>query len=216
MPVKMNIPQRLNKIFRTLLETFGPRNWWPGETPLEVIIGAVLTQNTSWKNVERAIGNLKTKKLLDIRRLYDVAPLLLAGVIRPAGYFNIKAARLKNIIRLLYEHYDGSIDRLSSVDVHDLRKILLSINGIGPETADSILLYALGKPVFVVDAYTKRFLKNHRIYNGEGYADIQTYFMEHLPADVYLFNEFHALIVYLCQNYCKKIPLCHECPLKNV
>jgi endonuclease-3 related protein len=212
----MNIPQRLNKIFRTLLETFGPRNWWPGETPLEVIIGAVLTQNTSWKNVERAIGNLKTKKLLDIRRLYDVSPLLLAGAIRPAGYFNIKAARIKNVIRMLHEHYDGNIERLSSVDVHDLRKILLSINGIGPETADSILLYALGKPVFVVDAYTKRFLKNHRLYNKEDYADIQTYFMEHLPADVYLFNEFHALIVYLCQNYCKKIPLCHECPLKNV
>jgi len=212
----MNIPQRLNKIFHILLESFGPRNWWPGETPLEVIIGAVLTQNTSWKNVERAIGNLKTKKLLDIRRLYDVAPLLLAGAIRPAGYFNIKAARIKNVIRMLHEHYDGNIERLSSVDVHDLRKILLSINGIGPETADSILLYALGKPVFVVDAYTKRFLKNHRLYNGESYADIQTYFMEHLPADVYLFNEFHALIVYLCQNYCKKIPLCHECPLKNV
>jgi endonuclease-3 related protein len=216
MPARMNVPQRLNKIFRVLLESFGPRHWWPGETPLEVIIGAVLTQNTSWKNVERAITNLKTKKLLDIKRLYNVDPVVLAGVIRPAGYFNIKAARLKNIIRLLYEHYDGSIDRLSSVDPDDLRRILLSINGIGPETADSILLYALGKPVFVVDAYTKRFLKNHRIYNGEGYADIQTYFMEHLPADVYLFNEFHALIVCLCQSYCKKVPLCRECPLKNI
>jgi len=212
----MNVPQRLNKIFRILLESFGPRNWWPGETPLEVIIGAVLTQNTSWKNVERAITNLKTKKLLDIKRLYNVDPLVLAGAIRPAGYFNIKAARLKNVIRLLYEHYDGSIERLSSVDLDDLRRILLSINGIGPETADSILLYALGKPVFVVDAYTKRFLKNHRLYNWEDYADIQTYFMEHLPADVYLFNEFHALIVCLCQNYCKKVPLCRECPLKNI
>jgi endonuclease-3 related protein len=212
----MNIPQRLNKIFRILLETFGPRNWWPGETPLEVIIGAVLTQNTSWKNVERAIGNLKTKKLLDIKKLYNITPSLLAEIIRPAGYFNIKAARIKNVIKVLYEHYNSNIERLSSVDIHELRRIVLAINGIGPETADSILLYALGKPIFVVDAYTKRFLKNHRLYDGESYADVQAYFMKHLPSDVYLFNEFHALIVYLCQSYCKKTPLCRECPLKNV
>lgn len=212
----MNTPQKLNKIFHILLETFGPRNWWPGETPLEVIIGAVLTQNTSWKNVERAIKNLKTKKQLDVKRLYDIAPSLLAEIIRPAGYFNIKARRLKNVITVLHEHYNGNIERLSSLGVQELRSILLAINGIGPETADSIMLYALNKPVFVVDAYTKRFLKNHRLYNGDGYEDCQDYFMKNLPADVYLYNEFHALIVFLCQKYCKKTPICHECPLKNV
>ncbi len=212
----MNIPQRLLKIFRTLLEAFGPRKWWPGETPLEVIIGAVLTQNTSWKNVERAIGNLKTRKLLDVKKLYDIDPLLLAELIRPAGYFNIKAKRLKSVITALYENCNGNIENLLPVDVNKLRTMFLSINGIGPETADSILLYALGKPVFVVDAYTKRFLKNHRLFKKEGYADIQTYFTKNLPTDVYLFNEFHALIVCLCQNYCKKVPLCHECPLRNV
>jgi len=176
----MNTPQKLNKIFHILLETFGPRNWWPGETPLEVIIGAVLTQNTSWKNVERAIKNLKTKKQLDVKRLYDIAPSLLAEIIRPAGYFNIKARRLKNVVAVLYEHYSGDIERLASLGVSELRNILLAINGIGPETADSIMLYAFDKPVFVVDAYTKRFLKNHRLYNGESYEDVQAYFMKNL------------------------------------
>ncbi|HOE18282.1 MAG TPA: endonuclease III domain-containing protein [Syntrophorhabdaceae bacterium] len=211
----MNTQQRLNNIFRILLEAFGPRKWWPGETQLEVIVGAMLTQNTSWKNVERAIRNLKAKKLLDIKRLYYAAPALLSDVIRPAGYFNIKARRLKNVVAVLYEHYSGDIERLASLGVSELRNILLAINGIGPETADSIMLYAFDKPVFVVDAYTKRFLKNHRLYNGESYEDVQAYFMKNLPADVYLYNEFHALIVLLCQRYCKKTPMCHECPLRN-
>lgn len=208
--------QRLLDIFHLLLERFGRRNWWPGDTPLEIIIGAVLTQNTSWKNVEKAIGNLKSAGLMDIRRLYEVQADVLAGHIRSSGYYNLKSKRLKNLINVIYEEYTSSIDMLKHNGTYILRRRLLDIKGIGEETADSILLYALDKPVFVVDAYTKRFLKNHGLYEGNYlYSDIQRFFMENIPTDVYIFNEFHALIVALCQQYCLKDPKCGECPLKD-
>lgn len=208
--------QRLLDIFHLLLERFGKRNWWPGDTPLEIIIGAVLTQNTSWKNVEKAIGNLKSAGLMDIRRLHEVQADVLAAHIRSSGYYNLKSIRLKNIINVIYDEYDASIDILKYNGTDILRKRLLGIKGIGEETADSILLYALDKPVFVVDAYTKRFLKNHGLYGGHcRYRDVQGFFMENLPADLYIFNEFHALIVALCQQYCLKVPKCGECPLKD-
>lgn len=211
----MNTAQRLLKIFNILLESFGKRHWWPGETPLEIIVGAVLTQNTSWKNVEKAIQNMKKECVLDIEALYYIDPERLSEIIRPSGFFNIKTKRLKNIINVIYHDYDASIENMMDIDVKKLRHSLLDINGIGPETADSILLYALNKPVFVVDAYTKRFLKNHKLYNADGdYHAIQGYFMEHLPVDIYLFNEFHALIVHLGKNYCKKTPACRGCPLE--
>lgn len=215
--------ERLLNIFHTLLNAFGKRNWWPGDTPLEIIVGAVLTQNTAWKNVEKAINNLKKEDLLTIKGLYHVDSKTLAEIIKPSGFFNIKTKRLKNIIKVLYENFNSSIENLNKIETDKLREILLGISGIGKETADSILLYALNRPVFVVDAYTKRFIENHnppimdkRDFDKNSYDDIQRFFMEHLPLDTYIFNEFHALLVYLCQRYCKKIPECDACPLKGI
>jgi endonuclease III related protein len=212
----MNRNQKLLTIFNTLLTTFGKRNWWPGETTIEIMVGAVLTQNTSWKNVEKAIGNMKREGLLDMGRLQDIDVQRLSEVIRPAGFFNIKSRRLKNFVEVMCSRFGGRIESLSAVATNELRSILLDIKGIGPETADSILLYALERPVFVVDAYTKRFLKNHRLYDGnDDYHSIQEYFMKNLPSETYLFNEFHALIVRLAQVYCRKVPLCSSCPLRD-
>ena len=211
----MSTDQRLLKIFNTLLTSFGSRHWWPGETPLEVIVGAVLTQNTSWKNVEKAIGNLKKEGVLNVGSLYFISKERLGEIIRPSGFFNIKSNRLKNIINVIYNDFNSTIENMMNCEIDSLRKVLLGINGIGPETADSILLYALNKPVFVVDAYTKSFLKNHKLYNGDdGYDNVQKFFMNNLPSDTYLFNEFHALIVHLCQVNCKKMPGCKGCPLE--
>jgi endonuclease-3 related protein len=208
--------RRLLKIFQILLAHFGKRHWWPGETPLEVIVGAVLTQNTSWKNVEKAIDNMKKEEILSVEKLYGISVEQLGEIIRPSGFFNIKSKRLKNIVNVIYDKYNAKIENMLNVETDLLRALLLSVNGVGPETADSILLYALNKPVFVVDAYTKRFLKNHKLYNGYGdYHDIQIFFMEHLPSDTYLFNEFHALIVCLCQIHCRKVSVCTGCPLEE-
>jgi len=210
----MTTEQRLLSIFKSLLSSFGRRNWWPGETELEIIVGAILTQNTSWKNVEKAINNMKARGVLDIDALQLISNKDLGEIIKSSGFYKQKSDRLKRIINMLHDYYDKSIDKLKLIDTHHLRNLLLNINGIGPETADSILLYALNRPIFVVDAYTKRFLKNHRLFNGDWkYNDIQQYFMSNLPPDTYLFNEFHALIVYLCQTYCKKVPECCSCPL---
>jgi endonuclease-3 related protein len=212
----MTTEQRLLNIFRTLLSSFGKRNWWPGETELEIIVGAILTQNTSWKNVEKAIDNMKAQGVLDVDTLHTITKDQLGEIIKQSGFYNQKSIRLKLFINVLHENFNKSIDNLKYYDTDDLRNLLLGINGIGPETADSILLYALNRPVFVVDAYTKRFLKNHRLYHGNGkYDDVQQFFMTNLPHDTYLFNEFHALIVCLCQNYCKKVPDCGLCPLKK-
>lgn len=208
--------QRLLKIFDILLETFGKRHWWPGETALEVIVGAVLTQNTSWKNVEKAIENLKSAGLMDLDRLHEVDDALLARHIRSSGYYNLKTKRLKNIVNVIHDEYGASIERLRNNGTTNLREKLLGIKGIGEETADSILLYALDKPVFVIDAYTKRFLVSHGLYGGPyRYGDMQAFFMNNLPSDTYLFNEYHALIVALCQSHCLKVPRCGECPLKG-
>ena len=214
-PVK-NTQQRLLNIFNMLLNSFGKRNWWPGETELEIIVGAVLTQNTSWKNVEKAINNLKHHNALDIKTLYKMDRETLAHIIKPSGFYNIKSNRLKNIINVIYNEYSSNILELNKLDILNVREKLLEINGIGKETADSIILYALNKPIFVIDVYTKRFLKNHRIYDEQNdYDTLQEFFMRNLPADTYLFNEFHASIVYLCQNFCKKVPLCSKCPLER-
>jgi endonuclease III related protein len=214
-PVK-NTQQRLVNIFNTLLESFGRRNWWPGETELEIIVGAVLTQNTSWKNVEKAIDNLKQHNALDIETLYKMDKKTLALIIKSSGFYNIKSNRLKNLINVIYDDYLSNISNLKMLSVLEVRNRLLAVNGIGKETADSIILYALNKPIFVIDVYTKRFLKNHRIYDGQNdYDAIQDFFMRNLPENTYLFNEFHALIVYLCQNFCKKMPLCNKCPLEK-
>lgn len=208
--------KRLLNIFHTLLESFGKRNWWPGETEIEIIIGAVLTQNTSWKNVEKAITNLRKHNALDINTLHGMDRERLADIIKPSGFYNIKSTRLKNIIKVIHDDFSGNINELKEINILKMRGKLLGINGIGRETADSIILYALNKPIFVIDAYTKRFLTNHGIHDGDkGYDELQELFMKNLPHDTYLFNEFHALIVCLCQSFCKKVPLCKGCPLEK-
>ncbi|MCG2747852.1 MAG: endonuclease III domain-containing protein [Desulfobulbaceae bacterium] len=205
-------------IYTTLLDHFGPQQWWPGETPFEVMVGAVLTQNTNWTNVSRAIGNLREENLLSLAALASLPEAVLADKIRPSGYFNLKARRLKNLLALISrEEPAGDLDRFFSLETISLREKLLSVKGIGPETADSILLYAAQKPVFVVDTYTYRMLTRHGLIGEEtDYAEMQDLFVDSLPADVKLFNEFHALIVRLGKEYCKKSrPRCRECPLRQ-
>ncbi len=208
--------QRLEGMFTKLLNHFGPQHWWPGETELEVIAGAVLTQNTNWKNVEKAILNLKERGLLSPDRLNALSVSELAQLIRPVGYYNIKAKRLKNLIDFLRECYELDLTRLLNKETDTLRQELLSVNGIGPETADSILLYAAQRPVFVVDAYTHRILKRHGMTDEQtDYHELQSLFMDHLPEDTSLFNELHALIVKTGKEYCRRKPLCHLCPLQE-
>lgn len=209
---------RLLRIFDLLLEYFGQRHWWPGDTPLEVSVGAILTQNCAWGNVEKAIDNLKGRALLELDALHRIGTDELAEIIRPSGFYNVKSKRLKSFTKVLVDEYDGSFEVLRGYGLQPLRERFLAINGIGPETADSILLYALEKPIFVIDAYTKRFVTNHGLFeagNDVAYDDLQLLFMDHLPHDTYLYNEFHALIVRLCQTYCKKVPRCEQCPLKG-
>jgi endonuclease III related protein len=208
--------RELMEMFDLMLAHFGPRKWWPAETPLEMIVGAVLTQNTSWKNVEKAIANLKWKGLLSVTGLHAMTPGDLAEEIRPAGYFNVKAKRLKNFIAFIVERYDADLSALLADATGRLREGLLSVKGIGPETADSILLYAAHRPVFVIDAYTYRILARHGMVDeSAGYEALQSLFTDHLPDDAGLFNEFHALIVHTGKAYCRRTPRCKECPLES-
>ena len=207
---------RLTEMFAALSNHFGPQHWWPAQTELEVIVGAVLTQNTNWKNVEKALINLKEKDLLSIHHLHALPVAELAQLIRPAGYYNIKAKRLKNLIDFIAERYHSDLTELLDEETESLRQGLLSVNGIGPETADSILLYAAHRPVFVVDAYTHRILSRHGMTDEQNdYHQLQALFMDHLPDDPSLFNEFHALIVMTGKEYCRRKPLCHLCPLQD-
>ncbi len=208
---------RLQEIFTTLFKHFGPQNWWPGDTPFEVMIGAVLTQNTNWNNVSRAIDNLKSYNLLSFETIENIPVEILAEHIRPSGYFNQKAIRLKNLLQAIRETHEGDLDAFFSASTSDLREQLLKVKGIGPETADSILLYAAQKPIFVVDAYTFRILSRHDLVeDGMDYHELQNLFMDSLPEDVALFNEYHALLVKLGKDFCKKgKPLCPNCPLEN-
>jgi len=204
--------------FDALYGAFGPQKWWPGSTRFEVIVGAILTQNTAWSNVEKAIGALKKEGLLSPEGLYSLEPERLASLIRPSGYFNIKAKRLRNFLEFLFREAGGSVARLfSAKNAEGLRERILSVNGIGPETADSILLYAGKRPEFVVDAYTRRVFTRHGlVHEKAGYEEIKALFMDNLPADVALFNEYHALIVKLGKDYCRpRSPLCEDCPLRD-
>ena len=208
--------KRLIEMYDLLFANFGPQNWWPAETELEVMIGAILTQNTAWINVEKAISNLKNRDLVSLERLASLSIEDLAREIRPAGYYNIKAKRLKNLISFIFDQYDGNLAGLLQEESGRLREGLLSVNGVGPETADSIILYAAKKPLFVVDAYTHRILNRHAMAGEDTtYNDLQGLFMDHLPEDAPLFNEFHALIVLTGKHYCRKKPLCEDCPLKQ-
>ncbi len=207
--------EQLLEIYRLLFDFFGPQHWWPGETPFEIAVGAVLTQNTSWSNVERAIANIKAAGCLDACKLHDLDTGELETLIRPAGYFRVKAKRLRNFTTWLCNQYGGDIRNLEGVPTPRLREELLGISGIGPETADSILLYALNRPVFVVDTYTARVMVRHGLISPEGldYHQLQDLFMSNLEPDAALFNEFHALLVMAGKDYCKPHPRCQSCPL---
>ncbi|MFN4196669.1 MAG: endonuclease III domain-containing protein [Caldimicrobium sp.] len=206
----------LKDIFNTLVEFFGIQNWWPAETPFEVCVGAILTQNTNWKNVEKAIDNLKRNNLLSPEALYSISQEELAKLIRPCGFYQLKAKRLKNFVEFFVKEYNGDIEKLKAEDLERLREKLLHIKGLGKETVDSILLYALDKPIFVVDAYTHRILNRHGLVDEEiSYDELQEFFHSNLSRDVNLYKEYHALFVVCGKNYCKKNqPRCELCPLK--
>jgi len=206
--------EQLLTIYHNLLDQIGPRNWWPADSPFEVIIGAILTQNTAWKNVEKAIENLKKNNLLSPKSLFAVPINSLAELIRSSGYYNQKAKKIKNFLDYFIHTYSGSIDLIKQQKTEILREELLAINGIGPETADAILLYALQKPIFVVDSYTRRIFSRHNwFYEDISYQEMQDFFMDKLEKNVALFNEFHALIDYIGHYFCKKNPNCVSCPL---
>ena len=178
------------------------------------MVGAILTQNTAWTNVEKAISALKDRNLLSPAALFRIDEEVLAEIIRPSGYYHVKAQRLKSLVGFLLEEYSGSIERMCAETLPVLREKLLGVRGIGPETADSILLYACRKPVFVSDAYTQRILQRHGLIPGDtDVTQIRTLFMTHLPHNVSLFNQFHALLVYTGKTFCRKIPKCSPCPL---
>jgi len=209
--------ETLHRIYQKLSQEFGPQHWWPARTKFEVIVGAILTQNTNWGNVEKAIHRLKAAGALSGRALRDIPVTKLAALIKPAGYFNVKARRLKNFMRFFFDEYHGSLKAMAREELPQMRHKLLKVNGIGPETADSILLYALDKPVFVVDAYTKRFLCRHNLVSPKAdYHQIQELFTTHFDEDIPFFQEYHALIVALGKNYCKPTPLCEPCPLNRI
>jgi len=204
----------LQELYQRLWEAFGPQGWWPGETPFEVAVGAILTQNTNWGNAARAIAALKSRDLLEPQALHDLPETDLARLIRPAGYYNLKARRIRNFLDFLANHYENSMARLAAADLASLRSALLTIKGIGPETADSILLYALNKPTFVVDAYTFRILSRHGLIpEACPYEELRQLFMEHLPTQVPLYQEYHALLVRLGKEWCRPQPRCAPCPV---
>lgn len=210
----MTTREKLKRMYDLLEAAFGPQHWWPGETAFEVMVGAVLTQNTNWKNVEKAIGNLKSRGLLSPEKLHAMRVGEVASLIRPAGYYNVKAKRLKNLVDWLVDEFGGDVERMSAAGLAELREKLLAVRGVGRETGDSILLYAARKPTFVVDTYTYRVLLRHALIDESAeYDEIKEMFESDLPAEVELYGEFHALLVRVGKTYCRKIPRCEECPL---
>lgn len=214
----MSTAETLHQMYERMLGQLGPQHWWPAETPFEVMVGAILTQNTNWKNVERAIDNLKRAGMLSLSALSELPLALLAEYIRPAGYYNIKAGRLKNLLNHIVERHGADVQAFLNQPLAGFREQLLSVKGIGRETADSILLYASGLPIFVVDAYTHRILSRHNLIDEDcSYETIQELFMDHLESEAPLYNEFHALLVKVGNLYCKKKnPDCAACPLQGL
>ncbi len=209
---------RIFKIYKRLYAYYGPQFWWPGDTRFEIVVGAVLTQNTAWRNVEKAIRNLKAKNLLTLKKLVRLPVTKLAELIRPTGFYNLKAQRLHNLLVFLFQNYSQETDLVSMnrLPTQRLRKDLLSVKGIGEETADSILLYAFNRPVFVVDAYTRRIFSRHHCFSYKTpYSEIQRFFVQSLPKRTKIYNEYHALIVRLAKDHCKKVPVCNNCPIFN-
>ena len=209
------LSDKLKQIYKLLLKAYGPQKWWPAESSLEVMVGAVLTQNTNWQGVEKAIANLKRVNLLDPHKLKAIPTEELSRLIKPAGYFNLKARRLKNLIGMVVEAYGGDLVAMGQTETAQLRQELLLVNGVGPETADSILLYAFHRPIFVVDTYTYRVTNRHALVEEEvNYQALQAFFMQHLPLDVDMFNEYHALLVKVGKLHCKRKARCEGCPLE--
>ncbi len=207
----------LKEVYDRLYVAYGPQHWWPADSPFEVIVGAVLVQNTSWQNVCKAIDGLRRHDLLEPQALHDVPLDELEELIRPAGYYRIKARRLHNLLDFLVGRYHGSLETMFGTGLPALREQLLEVSGIGPETADSILLYAGGLPTFVVDAYTHRVMARHNwLPFDTDYYQIQDHFHSGLPEDASLFNEYHALLVEVGKQHCRKRPLCAGCPLADL
>lgn len=211
----MNSRTSIRDIYRKLFAAYGQQHWWPGDSRFEIMVGAVLTQNTAWINVERAIANLKLARMLVPEKILAAHPRRLAGLLKPSGYFNVKARRLRAMCRWLVEQ--GGVRRLAKMSTAELRHALLSVNGIGPETADDILLYAFERPVFVIDAYTHRIFNRLGVSRGdEDYETLRRMFEGALDADVQLFNEYHALIVVHGKDVCRTRPQCARCCLAPV
>lgn len=209
---------RLKDIYQRLYQHFGPRHWWPAETPLEVIVGAILTQNVAWKNVEKAITNLKGADMLSCQAIRNTPAEEIEPLIRSTGYYRVKTRKLKAFMDYLWERYEGSLERMFARPLSELRPEVLSVFGIGPETADAILCYAGGYPIMVMDAYTRRVFSRLGFLNpGDSYDSVQAFFMNNLPVDTSLYNEYHALIDRLANRVCtKKHPACHICPLADI
>jgi len=211
------ISQQLQKIYRRLLDACGPQHWWPAEEPFEVMVGAVLTQSVAWRNVEKAITNLKEAGALSPQALRRLGLPEIASLIRPCVYYNVKARKLKALVEWFEKYCRDDLNEMFAIDTGELRRQLLSVWGIGEETADSIVLYAAEKPVFVIDAYTRRIIDRIGLaVDGSSYGAYQSLFMDNLPADVKLFNEYHALLVCLGKNICRSRPLCRQCCLKDI
>ena len=205
----------IQKSYDFLLRRFGKQRWWPARTRLEMMLGAILTQNTAWTNVEKAISGLRKANALNVQALEQASQEQIGEWIRPAGYFNQKAGYIKTMIENIRARFDGSLNSLFALDTPTLRKELLSWKGIGPETADSILLYAAKRPVFVVDTYTKRVCSRHGWCDRKAsYDSVAKLFTDNLPEEVQLYNEYHALIVRLCKEHCTAAPKCEGCPLE--
>ncbi len=210
-----NLSKILN-IYNKLLSHFGPQHWWPGDTPFEIMIGAILTQSTNWRNVEFAIQNLKRAKVLTAKSLLGIGNRELGSLIKPSGYYRQKAKKLKAFVKFFMDEYGGRISGMKRYGISDMRDALLKVHGIGPETADSILLYALDKPTFVVDAYTKRVGNRVGLFKLDDYHEIKEFFEQNLPKDLELYKEYHALLVELGKNYCKPKPVCKDCPINRL
>lgn len=209
-----DVRARLMRLYDTLYERFGPQGWWPAKSPFEVVVGAILTQSVAWQNVEKAIAGLERQGLLSPAALRAAPEALLADLCRPAGYYNAKARKLKAFVEFLCAVHGGSLDSLFAQPLEEARAQLLGVYGVGPETADSILLYAGGLPTFVIDAYTRRILNRLGICGDASYEELRRLFMDHLPPEPALYNEYHALLVALGKDFCRKRrPRCGQCPL---
>ncbi|MFC2013933.1 endonuclease III domain-containing protein [Chloroflexota bacterium] len=214
---KQSISRVLLNIYRKLMACYGPQYWWPAEEPFEVIVGAILTQSAAWNNVEKAIANLKSSRALSPEALRQLPLPEVVGLIYSCGYYNAKALKLKYFSHWLGEYFNDDLNRLFANDIGYLRQQLLAIHGIGQETADSIILYAACKPIFVIDAYTRRIINRLGLApDSYSYGAYQAFFMGNLPAYSQLFNEYHALLVCLGKDVCRRRPLCHQCCLNKV